>query len=78
MVTGAEAIQMLYDKGADVLYISLGAPRPAYAVEDGELEGLHYRYSLADDTLFGVTIVWYSRQDKGALKKKLPFTVELP
>ncbi len=74
----AEAPRVVYDREADVLYISLGKPKPSYVQEDPDMEGLHYRYSLEDDRLTGLTIVWYSIQGKEKLRCKIPFPVDLP
>lgn len=74
----AEIPRLVYDREADVVYISLGKPKPSYVREDPDVEELHYRYSLEDDRLTGVTITWYSIQDKGKLRRKIPFPVDLP
>lgn len=46
---------MDYDRAADVLYISLGPPRPAVGLEPEE--GLVLRLDPETDELVGVTIV---------------------
>lgn len=74
----AEALRVVYDREADVVYISLGKPKPSYVREDPDVEGLHYRCSLEDDCVTGLTIVWYSIQDKEKLRRKIPFPVDLP
>lgn len=75
---GTEAPRVIYDREADVLYVSLGKPEPSYVQEDPDMEGLHYRYSLEENRLTGLTIVWYSIQDKEKLRCKIPFPVDLP
>lgn len=62
---------LTYDAEADVLYVNLGRPWPAYAVEDQEIEGLHYRYALDTGELCGATVVWWSRQDHKKLRRRL-------
>ena len=74
----AELPRVVYDREADVVYISLGRPRPSYVREDPDVEGLCYRYSLEGDRLTGITIIWYSSQDEKELRRKIPFPVDLP
>ena len=44
-----------YDEEADVLYISVGRPRPAVGVDVGE--GLIVRYDEANHEVVGLTII---------------------
>jgi len=44
-----------YDEEADVLYISVGQPRPAVGVDVGE--GLIVRYDEANHVVVGLTII---------------------
>ncbi len=67
-----------YDEDADVLYISIGAPRPSYAREDSEVECLNLLYAVNDGNLCGATVVWYSEQDKDQLRRRIPFEVKFP
>jgi len=71
-------VSMEYDDEADVLYIALGSPQPAIAREDPDIEGLHMLYSVQSGQLCGVTVIWYSRQDKSKLLERIPFSVKLP
>ena len=67
-----------YDKARDVLYLRFGPSVDCRSEPDDDIEGLVFRYSLADDKLNGVTVVWYSKQDKSALSRKIPCPVHLP
>lgn len=78
MSTSTSDVRMFYDRPRDVLYLTFGEKVPCISVEDPEIEGLHYRYSMADRHLAGITIVWFSLQDKSKLMQKLPFYVPLP
>ncbi len=46
---------VFYDSGADVVYLSIGAPRPAYGEETPE--GHILRYDLETDEFCGVTLI---------------------
>lgn len=75
---GSEPLIVSYDEAADVLYISIGPPKPSYAKEDSEIEGLCFLHSVSDGSLCGVTVVWYSEQDKEQLRRRIPFGVKFP
>ena len=49
--------ELSYDRDADVLYISIGTPRPAYTYE--EEEGLLLRKEPRSKEVVGVTILDY-------------------
>jgi uncharacterized protein YuzE len=49
--------ELSYDRDADVLYVSIGSPRPAYTYE--EEEGLLLRKDPKSQELVGVTILDY-------------------
>ena len=49
------AITWDYDEEADVLYLSIGEPRPAVGVDIGE--GLILRYDEAHKEVVGLTLV---------------------
>lgn len=76
-----------YDKGADLLYISIGSPRDAYATETDDDDPIWYRVADEDDAPVGVTIFelrryWATRitelVDKvGAFLGVLPEQVEI-
>lgn len=44
-----------YDRGADVLYLSIGDPKPALGVDIGE--GLILRYNEETEEIVGLTLV---------------------
>ena len=52
-------VRKQYDAGADVLYVSFGAPIPAYGLEIGN--GIVLRLNPVTDELAGITIVDYSK-----------------
>jgi uncharacterized protein YuzE len=54
-----------YDEEADVLYVSLGAPRPAMGVELGG--GAVLMIDEATDDIVGLTVVGLRRQPERAL-----------
>ena len=55
ILEGREPVTRTYDEEADVLYLSLGAPRPAVGVDVGE--GVILRYDEASHEVVGVTLV---------------------
>jgi uncharacterized protein YuzE len=55
VATTTPEVDIDYDREADVLYISLGPPRPAAGLEPEE--GLVLRLDPESDELVGVTIV---------------------
>ena len=52
---GREPVTRAYDEEADVLYLSVGAPRPAVGVDVGD--GVILRYDEAANEVVGVTLV---------------------
>ncbi len=50
-----EKIDWEYDEEADVLYISVGAPKPAVGVDIGE--GVLVRYDEAQNEVVGLTVI---------------------
>ena len=50
-----ETVTWSYDQGADVLYLSFGAPRPAVGVDIGE--GLVLRYDETQREVVGLTVI---------------------
>ena len=50
-----QALNIDYDKDADVLYISFGKPRPAISIETNE--GDFVRVDAYTDKIVGVTII---------------------
>jgi uncharacterized protein YuzE len=55
ILEGREPVTRTYDEEADVLYLSLGAPRAAIGVDVGE--GVILRYDEAAHEVVGVTLV---------------------
>jgi hypothetical protein len=51
-------IRANYDRYADVLYVVVGKPRPAYSVEGDD--GLYYRFADDDEAPCGVTVEGYA------------------
>ena len=50
-----EKIDWEYDEEADVLYISVGAPKPAVGVDIGQ--GVVVRYDEARNEVMGLTVI---------------------
>ena len=59
-----------YDEGADVLYISLGAPRPAVGVEIEN--GVIVRYDEETNEIVGVTLVGLREKTSRELSLPIP------
>jgi uncharacterized protein YuzE len=55
MLEGRDPVTRTYDEDADVLYISLGAPRAAIGVDVGD--GVILRYDEVAHEVVGVTLV---------------------
>jgi uncharacterized protein YuzE len=55
ILEGREPVTRTYDEEADVLYLSLGAPRAAVGVDVGD--GVILRYDEAAHEVIGVTLV---------------------
>lgn len=63
-----------YDRDHDVLYVSVGRPKPSYC--DQDLDGILIRKSFQNDSFSGVTIMDFSKKTKEQLKKSVPLDVE--
>lgn len=50
-----ETIDWEYDEEADVLYLSVGAPRPAVGIDIGD--GLIVRYDESANEVAGLTVI---------------------
>jgi uncharacterized protein YuzE len=62
------SISWEYDEDADVLYLSLGEPRPAVSVDLGE--GIIARYDEGEKEVVGLTVLGLrSRLLKGLARK---------
>jgi len=55
ILEGREPVTRSYDEAADVLYLSVGVPRPAVGVDVGD--GVILRYDEAANEVVGVTLV---------------------
>ena len=55
ILDGRDPVTRLYDEDADVMYLSVGAPRPALGVDIGD--GVILRYDEATKAVVGVTLV---------------------
>jgi uncharacterized protein YuzE len=55
IVEESSAVNWHYDREADVLYLSLGEPRPALGVDIGD--GIIVRYDEDEKSLVGLTLV---------------------
>ena len=65
-----EAPRGSYDEGADVLYISLGEPRPALGVDVGD--GLIVLYDEDTNEIVGVTIIGLRKRAEDELSQPMP------
>jgi hypothetical protein len=67
------AIEADYDRHADVLYISLGKPRP----DEGEDKphGVVFRFSIEDGAPSGATVVGYRRNEWDKAVQNLSATI---
>lgn len=57
ILEGKPALNWEYDEEADVLYISVGEPRPAIGTDIGE--GVIVRYDEKEKTIVGLTIIGF-------------------
>lgn len=64
-----------YDKDHDILYVSIGTPKPSYC--DDDIEGVLIRRSMETNRLSGVTIMDFSRKNKEQLKRIIPFKLDI-
>lgn len=55
ILEGPIDLQWDYDEEADVLYLSMGEPKPAIGIDIGE--GLVLRYDEAAQNMVGLTII---------------------
>ena len=55
ILEGHDPLTRAYDEDADVLYLSLGAPRPAVGVDIGD--GIILRYDEGTHEVVGVTLI---------------------
>ncbi len=57
ILEGRPALNWEFDEEADVLYISVGEPRPAVGADIGE--GVIVRYDEKDKEIVGITIIGF-------------------
>ncbi len=57
ILEGRQALNWEYDEEADVLYISVGEPRPAVGTDIGE--GVVVRYDEKQKEVVGITILGF-------------------
>jgi uncharacterized protein YuzE len=55
ILENSKSITWDYDEGADVLYLTIGRPRPAVCMEIGE--GIIVRYDDASKAIVGLTLI---------------------
>ena len=65
-----ESLDGSYDEEADVLYISIGAPRPALGVDVGD--GLIVLYDEDTNEIVGVTIIGLRERAEDELSQPMP------
>ena len=66
ILEGKPSLNWEYDEEADVLYISVGKPRPAVGVDIGE--GVTVRYDDKKNEVVGVTIIGFRSRTLQGLK----------
>ena len=65
-----ESLDGSYDEEADVLYISIGAPKPALGVDVGD--GLIVLYDEDTNEIVGVTIIGLRERAEDELSQPMP------
>ena len=65
-----ESLDGSYDEEADVLYISIGPPKPALGVDVGD--GLIVRYDEDTNEIVGVTIIGLRERAEDELSQPMP------
>ena len=68
ILEGKPALKWEYDEEADVLYISVGQPRPAVGVDIGE--GVIVRYDEKKRAVVGLTILGFRARTLKGLSSK--------
>lgn len=68
-------LNLNYDKDNDVLYVSMGKPKPSYCEED--LNGVLIRRSFQNNKYSGVTIMDFSKKSKEQLRSSIPFKIDV-
>ncbi len=69
-------LSLNYDKKFDVLYISIGEPKPSYG--DESIDGIVILHSIANDDVTGVTIFDFKKRlNENSLKDlNLPINID--
>lgn len=70
-------IQARYDRDHDVLYLSVGNPRPAYSLAEDDDGRIIIRHDFETHEIVGVTVVGFRSFDRKKLQARLPFHVDL-
>jgi uncharacterized protein YuzE len=68
ILEGRPALNWEYDEDADVLYISIGEPRPALGTDIGE--GVIVRYDETKKEIVGVTIIGFKERTLQSISEK--------
>ena len=66
ILEGKPSLNWEYDEEADVLYISVGKPRPAVGVDIGQ--GVTVRYDKKKKEVIGLTIIGFRTRTLQGLK----------
>jgi len=66
ILDGKPSLNWEYDEDADVLYISVGKPRPAIGVDIGE--GVVVRYDDKKKEIVGLTLIGFRARTLQSLK----------
>ena len=71
-------IDFHYDREVDVLYASIGKPRPATSIEKGN--GILLRIDPKTNDIIGFTVIKYMKRKKDGFLKHIPEfeNIELP
>lgn len=64
-----------YDNDHDVLYVSIGQPKPSYC--DRDLDGILIRKSYETNRFSGVTILDFSKRTIHQIAKVVPKSINL-
>ncbi len=59
-----------YDSNNDVMYISIGPPRPSYCEED---EDYLVRRDFNNDEITGLTIIGFSKKQPNEVRRKIDY-----
>jgi len=68
ILEGHEELDWEYDEEADVLYISVGSPRPAVTLDLGE--GILARYDEESRKVVGISVLGFRSRLLESLKKE--------